>query len=98
MRARRAKANLAASIQTRVLQRLLEMLGSRAKLARLLRVSEDDLQRWLNGKVKAPALVFIRAVDLLLEETEPSGGDEGDLPEPPAERDCAADDSAHKFY
>ena len=92
------KPSLAASIQTRTLQRLFELLGSRSKLARMLRVPEADLGRWLSREAKAPMPIFTRAVELLLDETEPPGGDEGHLPDPPAERDCASADPASRSY
>jgi hypothetical protein len=88
---------VAASVQTRTLQRLFEMFGSRAELARALGVAEDELGRWLSGEARPPMAVFTRAVAILLDETEPPGSDAGPAPEPPAERGCSPGDPASSF-
>lgn len=76
------------------MQRLLELFGSRTKLARLLQVPEDDLQRWLNDKAKPPLGIFLRAVDLLLAETDAAAND-GDPSAVPPDQDCAAGDTRY---
>jgi hypothetical protein len=88
---------VASSIYSRVLQKAAELLGGRSKLCRHLHVPKEDLQRWIDDKAVPPNNVFLRAVDLLLDETpSPPTSDSID---PPAPRDCApADDNSSPYF
>jgi hypothetical protein len=66
-----------------------ELLGGEKALARELRVPVADLGKWIAGSAKPPLSLFLRVIDLVLDETSPQGG----LSEPSdqsAPRDCAA--------
>jgi hypothetical protein len=76
-----------ASVYSRTLQKAAEAAGGQKKLARLLRVPLVDLDKWIAGKDEPPMAVFLKAVDLVLDDTTSPGASEpGD---PPAPRDCA---------
>jgi hypothetical protein len=80
---------VAASVYSRTLQKAAELIGGQAQLCRRLRVPAAELQRWIDDKALPPIGIFLRAVDLIIEETPPpvdSGGSE----EPPAPRDCSS--------
>jgi hypothetical protein len=75
------------SVYSRTLQKAAEAAGSQKKLARLLRVPLVDLDKWIAGKDEPPMAVFLKAVDLVLDDTTSPGASEpGD---PPSPRDCA---------
>jgi hypothetical protein len=84
---------VAASVHSRALRKAAEILGGRAKLARYLRVPEAELQKWLEDQGKPPTAIFLRAVDLIVDET-PAPSDD---PDPPAPRDCAGDSPATRY-
>ena len=67
--------------------RAAELVGGRDKLARVLRVPPSELHKWIEGEEKPPREVFLRVVDLILDETGPAGGDT-DAQDPPP-RDAA---------
>ena len=48
----------------------------------LLRVPKDEVDKWIAGGAKPPREVFLRAVDLILDETGAAGAS-NDAPEPP---------------
>jgi hypothetical protein len=89
---------VAASVYSRTLQKAAELIGGQVKLCRHLRVPATELQKWLDDKAVPPIGIFLRAVDLIIEETPPpveSGGSD----EPPAPRDCSsAEDSSATRY
>jgi hypothetical protein len=88
---------VASSVYSRTLQKAAELLGGRDKLRRELQVPAADLEDWIADKVVPPKGVFLRAVDLLLDETAPPG--ESEPAEPPAPRDCASsEDSSQNWY
>jgi hypothetical protein len=75
------------------LLRAAELVGGRDKLARVLRVPISELDKWIAGDAKPPREVFLRVVDLILDETGPaSGGTDAQDPTPPRE---AAGSSEH---
>jgi len=76
-----------ASVYSRALLRAAELLGGRDKLSKVLRVSKDDLDKWTSGAAKPPREVFLRVVDIILDETA-AAGDANETPEPPP-RDAA---------
>lgn len=73
---------MAASVYSRTLQKAADLTGGRKKLARVLRVPINDLEAWIADEAKPPLNVFLRVVDLLIDETgnAPSGGDSDDTP------------------
>jgi hypothetical protein len=88
---------LAASVYSRTLQKAAELLGGRAKLCRHLRVPSEDLQKWIDDKAVPPQGIFLRAVDVIIDETPaPAESDPGD---PPSPRDCSSseDSSATRY-
>jgi len=59
------------SIYTRTLQKAAERLGGERALARYLKVSMPDLFAWMRpGSVPPPQGVFLRAVDVVLDDLE----------------------------
>ena len=74
------------SVYSRTLQKAAESTGGQKRLARLLRVPLADLENWIADKDEPPTAVFLKAVDLVLDQTSPGGSEPG---EPPAPRDCA---------
>ena len=76
------------SVYSRTLQKAAETAGGQKRLARLLRVPLGELEKWIADKDEPPMAGFLKAVDLVLDETTPSGpgSEPGD---PPAPRDCA---------
>ena len=90
---------MAASVYSRTLQKAAELVGGRKKLCRHLNVPQAELQRWIEDKATPPIGLFLRAVDLLIQETPaPPGHDAGDDGQPPSPRDCAPDDSSTSRY
>jgi hypothetical protein len=88
---------MASSVYSRTLQKAAELIGGQAKLCRHLRVPAAELQKWIDDKAVPPIGIFLRVVDLIIEETLPPA-DSGPG-EPPASRDCssAGDSSATRF-
>ena len=76
------------SVYSRTLQKAAEVAGGQKKLARLLRVPLAELEKWIGDKDEPPMAVFLKAVDLVLDDTT-SPGAGSDPGEPPAPRDCA---------
>ena len=74
-----------ASLETGVLRRCRDLLGGSKQLARRLRVPERDLQTWLTGKEQPTKAAFLAAVDILIEQSDPStleemAGNDPDIP------------------
>ena len=89
---------MAASIYSRTLQKAVELIGGRAKLCRHLHVPAADLQSWIEDKSIPPIGVFLKVVDLVLDETPAPPADSGG-DDPAAPRDCsAAEGSSTTFY
>lgn len=79
---------MVSSVYSRTFQKAAQLAGGHKQLARHLRVPLAELEKWLGGKEAPPMASFLKAVDLVLEETRaPSGGSEP--ADPPAPRDCA---------
>jgi len=76
------------SVYSRALSRAAELLGGRDKLAKVLQVSTADLDKWIADRAKPPREIFLRIVDLILDETAHASGGE-DAAEPPPSRDAA---------
>jgi hypothetical protein len=76
-------------VYSKTFTKAAELLGSEKALARELRVPVAELNKWIAGSAKPPLSIFLRVIDLVLDETAPQGG----LSEPSdqgAPRDCAA--------
>ena len=54
------------TIESRTLQRAVEILGGRLPLAKRLQAPLMELDRWLAGDEKPPHIYFLRAVDVVL--------------------------------
>lgn len=81
---------MASSVYSRTLQKAAELLGSRQKLARHLRVPLAELEKWIAGVAVPPTGTFLRAVDVVIVETQaPSGGEPSDPGEPPPSREAS---------
>ena len=61
-------------VYSRTFQKAIELLGDRKKVARELRVPLADLDKWITGSAKPPMQIFLKAIDLVLDETAPQGG------------------------
>jgi hypothetical protein len=83
----RNDARVTATVYSRALLRAAELLGGREKLARVLRVPMSEIDKWIGGETKPPREVFLRVVDLILDESGPAS-DASDAQEPPP-RDAA---------
>ena len=79
---------MVASVYSRALQKAVELLGGRDKLAKVLQVPGADIDNWIAERGKPPREVFLRIVDLILDETGPASG-AGESQEPPPSRDAA---------
>jgi hypothetical protein len=62
-----------------------EMAGGRDALARTLQVPVADVDKWILGEKKPPRELFLRVVDLLIEDS--AGADSAG--DPPPARDAA---------
>ena len=78
---------MALSVYSRALSRAAELLGGREKLAKILQVPATQIEAWIADQAKPPREVFLRIVDLILDETRHAGGD--DAAEPPPSREAA---------
>ena len=76
-----------ASIFSRALLKAAELLGGRDPLAKVLQVPGAELDRWIADEAKPPREMFLRVVDIILDET--SAGAAGEAAEPPPDRDAA---------
>lgn len=78
---------MSASVYSRAVRKAAELLGGREKLSRTLQVPSAEIDKWIAGEAKPPREIFLRIVDLILDETTASG-EAGDR-EPPPSRDAA---------
>jgi hypothetical protein len=69
-------------------------MGGQKKLGRYLRVPMADLQGWIEDKAVPPTAIFLRAVDLVIEETAPPPDSGPGEPPAPREGSAAGDSSA----
>ncbi len=86
---------MTASVYSRALRKAAEILGGTARLARHLQVPESDLRKWLAGEAKPPKNVFLRAVDLVIDESAAAAS--SDAPDSPSPRDCADGSSSSQY-
>lgn len=78
---------MALSVYSRAFSRAAELVGGREKLEKILHVPAAELDRWIADRAKPPRDIFLRVVDLILDETAPAEG--SGAQEPPASRDAA---------
>jgi len=74
--------SVGASVYSRALQKAAELVGDRDRLAHVLHVPRADIDRWIADLAKPPREIFLRIVDLILDETAPRDG--GSHEPPPA--------------
>ena len=80
---------MTSSVYSRTFQKAAQLAGGQKKLARHLRVPLGELEKWVAGTEVPPTATFLKAVDLVLDETAaPSAGSEP--ADPPAPHDCAS--------
>jgi hypothetical protein len=79
---------MVAKVYSRTFQKAAELCGGQKRLARQLRVPLADLEKWIGGGETPPTNVFLRAIDLVLDET-PSPAASSDPEDPAAPCDCA---------
>jgi hypothetical protein len=77
----------AASVYSRALAKAAELVGGRDQLAQMLQVPLVEIERWLADEGKPSREVFLRVVDIILDET--SAGSADDTDGPPHGRDAA---------
>jgi hypothetical protein len=89
---------VAASVYSRTFQKASDLIGGRAKLRRHLGVPVADLENWIADRSVPPMGIFLRAVDLILQETPAPPSDTGS-DDPAAPRDCSSsgDSSATRY-
>jgi len=68
------------SIYSRIFIKAAEILGGRAKLSRELQVPADALDAWIEDRAVPPLPIFLRAVDIVMDELNVRGSEEGDPP------------------
>ena len=71
------------TLEMRVLQRAVEILGSERALARRLRVPMPSLFAWIKGNDRPTRTVFLQAIDILIENGD-TGSLTGAAVKPPA--------------
>jgi hypothetical protein len=87
---------VAQSVYSRALQRAVSLLGSRAKLCRHLRVPSAELDLWIDDKAEPPRGIFLKVVDLIIDET-PAPGD-SDPGEPPTPREASSSEDSSSTW
>ncbi|MGQ0545530.1 MAG: YdaS family helix-turn-helix protein [Betaproteobacteria bacterium] len=80
---------MAESVQIRALQKAIELAGGRRALAARLGVKAADIEKWLGGRAEVPRDVFLRVVELLVDELAPDA-DADEPGDPPLPRSSAA--------
>jgi DNA-binding transcriptional regulator YdaS (Cro superfamily) len=80
---------MAASVQRRALQKAVEIAGGRRALAGQLGVNAADIEKWMSGNAEVPRDVFLRLVELIIDELTPDA-DASESGDPPAPRSSAA--------
>ena len=76
-----------ASVYSRAIRKAAELLGGRERLAKVLVVPVPELDRWIADEARPPRDIFLRVVDIVLDEGAANGTSEASDPAPP--RDCA---------
>lgn len=60
------------SIYSRALRKAAQQLGGREKLSRILQVPRTDIDQWIADEAQPPREVFLRIVDLILDDGAPA--------------------------
>ena len=60
---------MASSVYSRTMQKAAELAGGHKMLAKQLHVPTAELQKWIAGAGTPPTATFLKAVDLVLDET-----------------------------
>ena len=71
------------------MQKAIEIVGGRRALAERLGVKAADIEKWMSGKTEVPRDVFLRVVEIIIDELTPDA-DDSDAGDPPAPRSSAA--------
>lgn len=77
------------SVYSRAVRKAAEMVGGRERLAAVLQVPQAEIEKWILGDKKPSREVFLRVVDLLLEDS--AAGDDA-ANDPPAAKDAAGEE------
>jgi hypothetical protein len=77
----------AASVYSRALRKAAELLGGRGQLAKVLQVPVAEIDKWIADQGKPPRDIFLRVVDLILDESV--SGSDSDPQDPPPPHDAA---------
>ena len=80
MAALRNDAGVTSSVYSRALMKAAELIGGRAELARVLQIPVAEVERWIAGDSKPPREIFLRVVDIILDETSSGGTDDATGP------------------
>ena len=76
---------MAITTQSRALRKAVELLGGQKSLAERPAVEVEDIEKWSAGTRRTPREIFLRVVDLILDELPPA--DSSDPPsEPPVHK------------
>lgn len=78
------------TVHSRAVRKAAEMVGGRERLARVLQVPAEEIDKWIVGDKKPPRDIFLRVVDLLIEDS--AGADAA--ADPPAGKDAAGESRA----
>jgi hypothetical protein len=73
---------VATDVPIRALQKAAELVGGRKSLADRLGVKAAEIEKWVSGKEAIPREVFLRVVDLIIDEITPAGDSESGEPPP----------------
>jgi len=76
-----AATTMPATVRIDALRRASQWLGGIDALARALGVSPRQLETWLNGEEPVPTDMFLRAVDLIEERSQPDDCERRSPPE-----------------
>jgi hypothetical protein len=79
---------VATSVYSRAVRKAAEVIGGREKLARTLKVPLEEIDKWIADKGKPPRELFLRVVDLLIDDN--GVADASSPGDAPPSRDCAA--------
>lgn len=64
------------------MRRAAELLGGRDNLARTLQVPLADIERWLTGERKPSRELFLRVVDIIIDDGAAGNDSAADSPAP----------------
>ena len=76
------------SVYSRAVRKAAEMVGGRERLAAVLQVPAAEIETWILGEKKPPRDIFLRVVDLLIEDS--AAGDDA-ANDPPAGKEAAGE-------